>query len=260
MNEENIIRHEAELFFTKEMWLGNDYVEAIDQFNKVKKRLLDFYSSQSKVIFIDEIEKKLIEQLRDHRDKNHSGKAEEGCRFEIRAEKILFYLKQELATLPIVAYQKNPSNPKQGRNKVFVSYSHEDIEFLNEIKKHFKPFLNKIDFWDDSKIEPGKKWKEEIRNAISETKVAILLLSANFLASDFITTNELPPLLKAAEDEGAVILIIILKPCLFEEFPDLNKFQAMNPPNKPVAKLDNIKQQELYVNLVRQTKNILDKE
>lgn len=57
-----------------------------------------------------------------------------------------------------------------------------------------------------------------------------------------------------------MILILILRPCLFEEFPELNQYQAMNPPTKPVVKLDSVEQQELYVNLVRQTKRILEKE
>ena len=115
-----------------------------------------------------------------------------------------------------------------------------------------------IDYWDDSKILPGQKWKEEIRKAINETKVAILLVSTDFLGSEFISTNELPPLLKAAEENGAVILTVILKPCLFEEFTELNQYQSLNPPNRPAIKMDSTEQEELYVNLVRQTKRILD--
>lgn len=259
MNNEKIIRNEAIEFVDRKIRLGS-HIETIAQVGEIKRRLRDFYSSQSKSIFLDEIEKNIVNQLQDHRDKAHGGQPKEGCGYEEQTEKILFYLRQELSALPLVAHQKHPSNPEQLRNKVFVSYSHEDEEFLREIKKHFKPFLSKIDFWDDSRIEPGQKWKEEIKKAISETKVAILLISANFLASDFISTDELPPLLKAAEEEGAVILIMILKPCLFEEFPKLNQYQAMNSPKKPIAKLDNVEQQELYVNLVRQTKRILEKE
>jgi hypothetical protein len=107
---------------------------------------------------------------------------------------------------------------------------------------------------------PGQKWKEEIRKAINSSKVAILLVSTDFFWSDFISTDELPPLLKAAEENGAVILIIILKPCLFEEFDSLNQYQALNPPNRPVLKMDYAEKEELYVNLVRQTKRILNAE
>ena len=100
--------------------------------------------------------------------------------------------------------------------------------------------------------------KDEIRKAIDSTKVAILLVSVDFLGSDFIASNELPPLLKAAEENGAVILIVILKPCLFEEFDTLNQYQAMNPPNKSILKMDYAEREELFVNLVRQTKRILN--
>ena len=170
----------------------------------------------------------------------------------------MFYIKQEIDTLPIVAHQKNKSNLTQERNKVFVSYCHLDNEYLTDVQRHFKPFLNQIDFWDDTKILPGQKWKVEIKKAIDSAKVAILLVSTDFLGSEFISTNELPPLLQAAEENGAVILIVVLKPCLFEEFDSLNQYQAMNPPNKPVLKMDYSEKEELYVNLVRQTKRILD--
>ena len=162
--------------------------------------------------------------------------------------------------MPKVAHQKNVTNPTQERNKFFVSYSHLDNEYLADVQRHFKPFLSHIDFWDDTKILPGQKWKEEIRKAINETKVAILLASTDFLGSDFISTDELPPLLKAAEQNGAVILIVILKPCLFEEFETLNQYQAMNPPSRRVLKMDYSEKEELFVNLVRQTKRILNGE
>ena len=84
-----------------------------------------------------------------------------------------------------------------------------------------------MELWDDSKILPGQKWKDEIRKAIEQTKVAILLVSTDFLGSEFIVSDELPPLLKAAEENGATILIVILKPCLFEDFGQLNQFQTL---------------------------------
>ena len=127
-----------------------------------------------------------------------------------------------------------------------------------DVQRHFKPFLNKIDYWDDSKISPGQKWKDEIRDAISQTRVAILLISTDFLGSEFIATNELLPLLNAAEKEGAVILIVVVKPCLFEEFNDLNQFLTMNPPSRPITKMDYDEKEEVFVNLVRQTKKILE--
>jgi len=257
MEDEIIIRQEAQEFFEHKID-DSDNPEAIDDFHLIKTRLNDFYSPETKAIFLDEIEKQILNALQNHRDQKHGGKPGENCRHEKKPVKLLFYIKQEIGTLPIVVHQKNKSNPTHKRNKVFVSYSHLDNEYLIDVKRHFKPFLSHIDFWDDSKILPGQKWKEEIRKAINETKIAILLISTDFLGSDFISTNELPPLLKAAEENGAVILIVILKPCLFEEFDTLNQYQAMNPPSRPVLKMDYSEKEELYVNLVKQTKRILD--
>jgi hypothetical protein len=257
MQDEYIIKREAKEFYNSKI-KGSFNVNAIDDFHELKNRSSDFYSSENKAIFLNEIEKLIGDDLQRHRNQAHGGQPGANCSEEEKPEKLLFYIKQEIEILPIIVHQRNKSNPDQQRSKVFVSYSHFDEEYLNDIKRHFKPFLKHIDFWDDTKILPGQRWKDEIRNAINETKVAILLVSTDFLGSDFISTDELPPLLKAAQENGAVILIVILKPCLFEEFTALNQYQAMNPPSKPVAKMEYTEKEELYVNIVRQAKRILD--
>ena len=104
---------------------------------------------------------------------------------------------------------------------------------------------------------PGQKWQEEIQAAINKSKVIILLLSADFLASEFIISKEMPAFLKAAENDGAVILTVILRPCLYDMIDELEKYKKMNPGNVPVLSMDNIEKEELYVNLVRQAKRIL---
>jgi hypothetical protein len=260
MNEdETIIRKEAEQFYEWKLGVSTN-AQSIDQFHIVKQRLRDFYTPESKAIFLDEIQKRMLADLEEHRKEKHGGQRSPTCRYEIDVEKMLFYIKQEIDTFPKIAHQKFDTQPGNIRNKVFVSYSHLDKDYLIDIQRHFKPFLSKIDFWDDTKIQPGQKWKEEIRKAIKETKVAILLISTDFLGSEFIASDELPPLLKAAEEDGAVILSIILKPCLFEEFPELNQYQAMNPPSRTILKMNYEEKEELYVNVVRQTKRILNEE
>jgi hypothetical protein len=259
MKDENIIRHEAFDFFTRQLKRSGQ-IHAVDDMHKIKERLHDFYSPISKSIFLDEIEKLIIKDLQDHRDKAHEGKPGDNCFQEKKPVRLLFYIKQEIGTLPIVAHQKGPIESLSNRNKVFVSYSHLDKEFLKDIQRHFKPFFSHIDFWDDTKILPGQKWKEEIKIAIDQCKVGILLVSTDFLGSDFISTDELPPLLKAADEDGAVVLIVVLKPCFFEEFNNLNQYQALNPPSKPVSTMNYTEKETLYVNLVRQTKRILNEE
>ncbi len=256
MDEERIIREEANYFANRNLTFS-ERVRAIEKFKILKERLKDFYSAEYKAIFLNQVQNVVNKKLAERRKSSHNRDLKTESLHEEHFEKFLFYVKQELDTLPLLARQKHAGNPNKVRDKVFVSYSLSDKNYLDDIKKHFKPFEDQISFWDNSKILPGQNWKEEIALAIDQTKVIILLVSADFLASDFIISNELPPLLKAAESEGAVILIVILRPCLFEVIDELNQYQTMNPTNKSVLKMDVIEREELYVNLVRQTNRIL---
>jgi hypothetical protein len=93
-----------------------------------------------------------------------------------------------------------------------------------------------------------KPW---INKALAAAKVAILLVSTDFLASDFIRTNELPPLLKAAENEGATILPVILKPCRFSKNKNLAEYQTVNDPEtEPLSKLSEDEQDEILLALI----------
>lgn len=123
---------------------------------------------------------------------------------------------------------------------IFISYAHSDEVWLSKLKVHLK-VLSKyytVDYWEDTKLRGGDKWKEEISKAISKANVVILLVSTEFLASDFISNDELPPILRKAQVEGTRILPLIVSPCAFEE-SELGQFQAINSPDKTLADLGN---------------------
>jgi hypothetical protein len=138
------------------------------------------------------------------------------------------------------------------RTKVFISYSHSDREWLTRLQTHLKTLENEgidVDVWDDTRIKAGDKWKQEIKKALDKAKIAVLLISTDFLASDFIVKNELPPLLKASKQNGAVILPLILKPSRFTRHKELSEFQAVNDPARPLIKLAEAEQEEILVKL-----------
>jgi hypothetical protein len=139
--------------------------------------------------------------------------------------------------------------PKPARTKVFVSYSHADEKWLKMLQVHIAPLERNgiVVLWDDTKIAAGRKWREEIATAIQSAKVAVLLISAYFMASEFIAENELPPLLEAAEHEGTVILPVIISPCVMGNISD---FQAVNPPSKPLVDLNRGDRDRVWVNVV----------
>lgn len=152
------------------------------------------------------------------------------------------------------------NSKKNEKLNVFVSYSHNDIEYLERLKIHVKPLEKKgvLDFWSDTKIKSGSKWEDSIEVALEKAAVALLLISADFLASDFIVGNELPPLLNKAEEKGLVILPIVVKPCRFKQDENLSRFQCVNNPTIPLSKMLENDREELYVKVVDSIEGILN--
>jgi hypothetical protein len=110
--------------------------------------------------------------------------------------------------------------------------------------------------WDDTRIKPGQQWKQEIENALASASVAILLVSPDFLASDFVAANELPLLLQAAEEEGLTILWLCLRGCLYEEV-GIDRFHAVHDPAKPLKSLRVAQWESVLVYLGRRVREAI---
>lgn len=145
------------------------------------------------------------------------------------------------------------------RTTVFISYSHNDKKWLGHLKTHLNPLERDglINIWDDTQIKEGADWSQETKEALSTTTVAILLISAEFLASEFITTNELPHLLTAAEAQGTLILPIIVSACDFKH-SELHKFQAFNSPEKPMSRMRRSSRDALLLRVVDRVREVAD--
>ncbi len=105
----------------------------------------------------------------------------------------------------------------------------------------------KIDIWSDRDIQTGIKWKQKIAQAIENCDIALLLISPDFLASNFINTNELPPLIEVAEKEGKLIVPLIISPSLFNKRTELAQFHAINDPNIPIIGMDEYNQESTFL-------------
>ena len=138
------------------------------------------------------------------------------------------------------------------RNQVFISYSHHDRNWLDQLLTMLSPVLRKGTFslWEDTRIQPGMKWREEIAYALASAKVAVLLVTKEFLASRFIAENELPILLNAAKEAGLTIIWILLKPCLYEE-TEIYDYQAAYDLSKPLAKLKPVNREAVLADICK---------
>jgi len=136
------------------------------------------------------------------------------------------------------------------RNQVFISYCHKDVAWLKKLRVHLKPLerVGDIIIWSDERINPGEKWDEKIQKALRMAKVAVLLVTPDFLASDFITNRELLPFLDAEKYQGLTILWIAIRSSLFTETP-IAEYQCTNDVERPLAKLSEAEQDEEWVKI-----------
>lgn len=104
----------------------------------------------------------------------------------------------------------------------------------------------KVALWEDTKIRAGSKWRAEIAAAIDNAKIGILLVSRQFLASDFIAEHELPKLLDQAQNNGLTIIWVAVGHCLYDE-TEIVDYQAANKPDRP---LNSLTESELDLELV----------
>lgn len=145
------------------------------------------------------------------------------------------------------------------RNQIFVSYSHQDAKWLAELQKQLKPYIRAegLIVWDDTKIKPGAEWKAEIEKALATAKIAILLVSPNFIASDFIDRHELPPLLNAAEQEGLTIIWIPISASSYRK-TEIEKYQAAHPSNKPLDSLSKGERNQAWVKICEEVEEAIN--
>jgi hypothetical protein len=120
--------------------------------------------------------------------------------------------------------------------KVFISYSHKDEEFKDELVTMLAGLQRQgiIDPWQDRRIEEGDQWHQSIQDAMNDCDLAILLVSPDFIASRFIQDEELPRLLQRRRAHGLRVVPIIVRPCKWQSEPALNGIQGLPRDNKAV--------------------------
>lgn len=155
-----------------------------------------------------------------------------------------FYLKQirlvnlarEVGKIPLLT-----------KRKVFIGYSQSDFRWLDKLRLHLKPIEQEgvLDLWDDTRIAAGQHWEETLRDALETARVVVLLVSANFLASDFVTDGSLSALLNRTYVGGTTIIPVILSPSLFYH-TNLSTFQPINSPDHPIASMKPTEQENVF--------------
>jgi formylglycine-generating enzyme required for sulfatase activity len=137
------------------------------------------------------------------------------------------------------------------RTELFISYSRKDRAFLERFWTHLSPLETQygLQRWDDSRIQPGDIWLDEIEQALARAQVALLLVSPDFLASDFIRRKELPCLFEAAQNDGLKILWVPLLLCSWKRFRQIEQYQAVIPVNPTLAEMGAVERDRAMVGI-----------
>src|SRR5258708_12458911 len=77
--------------------------------------------------------------------------------------------------------------------EVFISYSHQDQAFRQELEKHLSNLKRQhvITSWYDGNISPGTEWEPQVRERLNTAQIILLLVSADFMASNFCYSIEI---------------------------------------------------------------------
>jgi hypothetical protein len=120
---------------------------------------------------------------------------------------------------------------------VFISYSHKDEKWRAKLQTFLKPAIDTgtISLWDDRAIRVGDEWNRKIDEAIETAAVAVLLLSPDYLASEWVMKQEVPKLLKLAQERNLRVLPILVRPCAWEQVDWLRKIQIFPADAKPLV-------------------------
>lgn len=119
---------------------------------------------------------------------------------------------------------------------IFIAYSHNDLIYKDQLKKFMRPLLNlgQVRLWDDRDIEAGREWEAEIKERLYGADVILLLVSPDSLDSDYFYGKEVEVSLQRHAKGEAVVVPVILRPCLWEDTP-ISILEALPTKAKPVT-------------------------
>jgi len=140
--------------------------------------------------------------------------------------------------------------------QLFYSYSHKDSDLRERLATYLAPLKqqNKIEEWYDRRIEPGQNWEKEITDRLDSANLFILLVTGDFLASDYCFGVEVERALARLKKGEVKIVPILAKPCLWQE-SRFSELQMVPRDTKPMTSWTSL--DEAFVNVATEIRQIV---
>jgi hypothetical protein len=141
--------------------------------------------------------------------------------------------------------------------KIFISYAHEDEAMKNDLDKHLISLKrsDKIDVWQDRMLMAGTEWDSTIKKELEEADIILLLISVDFISSQYIWDKELKTALQKHENGTARIIPVILRECDWQDMP-FAKLQALPTGAEPVSRFPD--KDQAYTNIAKEIARVAD--
>lgn len=136
-----------------------------------------------------------------------------------------------------------PDRPSQSHPnpiELFFSYSHRDEDLMKELVKHLSILKRQglICAWHDRQITAGTEWEGQIDQHLNSAQVILLLISPDFMASDYCYDIELDRAMERHQNKAARVIPVILRPVDWKGAP-FGKLQSLPKDAKPITSWTN---------------------
>lgn len=135
--------------------------------------------------------------------------------------------------------------------EIFCCYAREDQELLQNLRSHLMPlqWQGLVTIWSDIDINAGTAWEEELHKHLEASQIILLLISPNFMASEYCYSKEMKRALERHNEEKARVIPILLRPILWKGSP-FEHLQMLPKDAKPATRWSDI--DEAFYNVAEQ--------
>ncbi|MFC5410848.1 leucine-rich repeat domain-containing protein [Larkinella bovis] len=144
--------------------------------------------------------------------------------------------------------------------KVFISYSRHDKQLRDELETHLSSLRREglIDLWHDGMLEPGREWDIQIKNQLQQADLVLLLLSPDFINTDYTWEIELQESLNRHTDGTARVVPILLRACYFEGLPSISSLAIIPAKAKPIDSPNRAERDVAWKGVIQSLKEVIE--
>src|SRR5215831_8439880 len=139
---------------------------------------------------------------------------------------------------------------------IFFCYAHEDEDLLNKLKRHLWPLQRQglIAVWHDRDISAGTEWEQEIKQHLNEAKIILLLVSPDFIDSDYCYGVEMQRAIERHQRGEARVIPVIVRHVYWQGI--LGSLQALPTDAKPVRSWSDV--DEAFYNVAEGIRTVVE--